>query len=147
MIRSQRTSQMQNKLSRYSEKLVKPIVPVSAALTIGVASIVLSPTAHAGESVRYEVVSANVFKLNVEYFDGLQRRLLEGVTLPWQIDIAIANPRSTWKDGAQVRADWRPAARPGNWVTVRIYLDGELVCQNTLDVGNATCYGSTPHIS
>jgi hypothetical protein len=51
-------------------------------------------------------------------------------------------------DGAEVRADWRssiaaPVWRPGKWVTVRVYIGKTLRCQNTLDVGNAACYGST----
>jgi hypothetical protein len=48
---------------------------------------------------------------------------------------------------AQLRADWRPTAAPARWVTVRISQGDRLLCQSTLDVGNVTCYGNTPHVS
>lgn len=117
---------------------------------VGAAAVVAPVSvAHAYESVTYEVVSANVAAVsNIEYFDGTARRLLENVPLPWRTTVAIANPRSLSTDGAEVRADWRssiaaPVWQTGKWVTVRIYLGDTLRCQNTLDVGNAACYGST----
>jgi hypothetical protein len=65
----------------------------------------------------------------------------------------VINARVPSTEGAEVRADWRPTvcdgrawcpeARPNNWVTVRIYLHGKVICESTLDVGNAACYGST----
>ncbi|WP_301123927.1 hypothetical protein [Mycolicibacterium fortuitum] len=121
-----------------------------ASALVSVAAVVAPvPDAHAGENVTYEVVSDNVANAsNIEYFDGVARRLVENVPLPWRTTVAIANPRSLSIDGAEIRADWRssvaaPVWQTGKWVTVRIYIGDTLRCQNTLDVGNAACYGST----
>jgi hypothetical protein len=121
-----------------------------AALSAGIfAAAVHAPVAHADESVTYEVVSDSVAVAGgIEYFDGARRQLLQDVPLPWRTTVAIANPRSLATDGAEVRADWRstiaaPVWRPGSWVTVRVYIGDTLPCQNTLDIGNAACYGST----
>ncbi len=119
------------------------------ALITGTLFMTFAPTAHADESVTYEVVSAHVPALDIEYFDGSARRLLQDVPLPWRTTVTMANPRSLSTDGAEVRTDWRrsvaaaPVWQPGKWVTVRIYIGDVLRCQNTLDVGNAACYGST----
>jgi hypothetical protein len=119
------------------------------ALTTAVTLTVPAPLARADESVTYEVVSDSVGVADgIEYFDGSTRQLLEHVPLPWRTDVTMANPRSWGTDGAEVRADWRssiaaPVWRPGKFVTVRVYLGKTLRCQNTLDVGNAACYGST----
>lgn len=115
----------------------------------GVCAVMLAPAARADSSVTYEVVSDSVGVAdNIEYFDGSVRQRLEHVRLPWRTGVAIANPRSLSTDGAEIRADWRssiaaPVWRPGKWVTVRVYIGKTLRCQNTLDVGNAACYGST----
>lgn len=122
---------------------------IVAALATSVAAVVLAPPARADESVTYEVVSDSLATVsNIVYFDGAARQFLENVPLPWRTTVAMANPRSLSTDGAEVRADWRssiaaPVWRPGTWVTVRIYIGDTLRCQNTLDVGNAACYGST----
>ena len=108
-----------------------------------------APLAHAADSVTYEVVSNDVATANVEYFELSQRKVLDGVQLPWRTSVMVPNAHSPSTDGAEVRADWRssiaalPVWRPGKWVTVRIYFRGEVLCENTLDVGNAACYGST----
>lgn len=115
----------------------------------GLSAGVLAPIARADESVTYEVVSDQIPTVGgIEYFDGSARQLLQNVPLPWRTDVTMANPRSLGTDGAEVRADWRssiaaPVWQPGKWVTVRIYIGNVLRCQNTLDVGNAACYGST----
>ena len=121
-----------------------------AASIAGVAACVAPvPVAHAAENVTYEVRSDSLAVAdNIEYFDGTARRMLTNVGLPWRMTVPIANQRSLGTDGAEVRADWRrsiaaPVWRPGTWVTVRIYIGDTLRCQNTLDIGNATCYGST----
>jgi len=117
---------------------------ISAAIAIG-----LAPIVRADESVTYEVVSDFVGVAdNIEYYDGSTRQLRENVPLPWRTVVTMANPRSLSTDGAEVRADWRssiaaPVWQPGKWVTVRLYIGKTLRCQNTLDVGNAACYGST----
>lgn len=121
---------------------------VIAAL-LGVSAAVLPTIAHAAESVTYEVVSDHISAAStIEYFDGAERQLLKDVPLPWRTTVTIADPRSLSTDGAEVRADWRssiagPVLKPGKWVSVRIWIGETLRCQNTLDIGNAACYGST----
>lgn len=125
----------------------KRLIPFALAAAISL--VVPAPLARADESVTYEVVSDSVGVADgIEYYDGSTRQLLEHVPLPWRTDVTMANPRSWGTDGAEVRADWRssiaaPVWRPGKFVTVRVYLGNTLRCQNTLDVGNAACYGST----
>lgn len=122
---------------------------IMASLATGISAAITAPTAGAEHSVTYEVVSDYVeVANNIEYFDGSTRRIVENVRLPWRTDVTMANPRSLSVDGAEIRADWRssiaaPVWQPGKWVTVRLYINGTLRCQNTLDVGNAACYGST----
>lgn len=123
---------------------------VTAALAAGVTAVVLAPVAGAeDDSVTYEVVSEDVGALDIEYFDGSARQLLHNVPLPWRTTVTMPNPRSLGTDGADVRADWRSTIagrvtwQKDKWVTVRVYIGDTLRCQNTLDVGNAACYGST----
>lgn len=116
---------------------------IIVSLISGISAVLLAPAARADENVTYEVVSDYITAANVEYFDGSARRAVEQVPLPWRTNVTVVNPRSLSTDGAEIRADWRPAARPSKWVTVRLYIRGTLRCQNTLDVGNAACYGST----
>ncbi|ORB21470.1 hypothetical protein BST34_09660 [Mycolicibacterium monacense DSM 44395] len=114
---------------------------------------VMSPGARAADTVTYEVVSHNVATANIQYFDSSERKVLYAVPLPWRMSVTVVNARIPSVDGAEVRADWRPRvcdgrawcpeARPNNWVTVRISLGGKVICESTLDVGNAACYGST----
>lgn len=115
-------------------------------LILGITATVLAPPARANDVVTYEVVSDRIPQVNVEYVEASGRKLLESVPLPWRFDVTLDDARGpTGRGGAQVRADWRPTAAPSRWVTVRIYSNGQLLCQNTIDVGNATCYGNTPH--
>ncbi|ORA11300.1 hypothetical protein BST14_18970 [Mycobacterium arosiense ATCC BAA-1401 = DSM 45069] len=104
-------------------------------------SVTLAPYARADDTVTYEVVTtSDIATANVEYNDLAGRQAQQQVPLPWRLNATVRNPLS---NDAEVRADWRPVARPSKWVTVRVYYRGSLVCQNTLDVGNAACYGST----
>jgi hypothetical protein len=121
----------------------------AAALPVilGVAATVLAPAARANDVVTYEVVSDSIRQANVEYVDASGRRLLESVSLPWRLDVTLDDARGPTGPGAQVRADWRPFKSKWRMVTVRIYDGANLLCQSTLDVGDATCYGNTPHIS
>lgn len=116
-------------------------------LIFSVAATVLASPAHANDVVTYEVVSDSISSVNVEYVDASGRKILQWVPLPWRLDVTLDDARGPTGSGAQLRADWRPTARPSRWVTVRIYNGGNLLCQSTLDVGNATCYGNTPHAS
>jgi Mycobacterium membrane protein len=118
------------------------------ALATCVTAVLEPPTAHADDTVTYEVISADVATANIEYFDGTVRRTLNNVSLPWRTEVRIADPRSLSFDGADLRADWRasiaaPVWQPGKWVTVRISIGTTHVCENTLDIGNVACYGST----
>lgn len=111
-------------------------------------SLVTAPGARGEDSVTYEVTSDDVDTANIEYFDRSQRKVVEGVPLPWRTQVAVVEARSASTRGAEVRADWRsavgrlPVWQPGRFVTVRIYFRGAVICENTLDVGNAACYGS-----
>jgi hypothetical protein len=114
---------------------------IAFPLIAGIFALVVAPVARADDTVTYEVISSYVAAANVEYFDLGARKALESVPLPWRTNATVGSAHS---NDAEVRADWRPAARPSKWVTVRIYFRGNLLCENTLDVGNSACYGSTP---
>jgi Mycobacterium membrane protein len=105
---------------------------------------VLAPPAHAEDAVTYEVVSDTVGMADIEYVDQTGRHLITHVPLPWRLQVPLEHATSPDNDGAQVRADWRPVAAPSRWVSARIYLQDKILCQNTLDVGNAACYGAAP---
>lgn len=97
--------------------------------------------------VTYEVVSPAVRAANIEYVTTTGRTFLPNVALPWSFTVPVQDALGPPPNGSQVRADWRSAAGPARWVSVRVYYNGELICQNTLDVGNAACYGSTRRIT
>ncbi|MDT5110747.1 MAG: hypothetical protein QOK33_2241 [Mycobacterium sp.] len=103
--------------------------------------------AWADDLVTYEVVSDDIQVANIEYQDGTGRASVESVTLPWRTDAVVRAVRGAPPDGSQVRADWRPSAAPTRWVSVRIIYQGKVICQNTLDIGDAACYGITPRIT
>ena len=114
------------------------------------AAVLLAPPAWADDNVTYEVVSSSVGAANIEYFDRSERRVIENASLPWRADVTVVDAQSPSARGAEVRADWRgyvpasplpPGIPIGYWVTVRILFNGKVLCQSTLDVGNATCYG------
>ena len=106
-------------------------------------ALLAAPAAHAAVPVTYEVVSAAIGSANVEFFDGHARQALLKVPLPWRTTVVLDNPASLGTDVAEIRADWRWAAAPNRWVTVRVYFGSIVRCVNTLDVGNASCYGTT----
>jgi hypothetical protein len=103
--------------------------------------------ASADDRVTYEVVSENIAVANIEYQDVTGRASVQSVTLPWRTDAVVHTARGAPPDGSQVRADWRPTAAPTRWVSVRIIYQGKVICQNTLDIGDAACYGNTPRIT
>jgi hypothetical protein len=107
-------------------------------------SAVASP-AHAADAVTYEIDSASIPVVDIEYMQSDGRTLITGVPLPWRMDVTLDTAQGPTGTGAQLRADWRRIRGPAKWVTVRIFSDGRLLCQSTLDVGNATCYGNTSH--
>lgn len=120
---------------------------MAVVLTTGIAAALTAPVAHAEDTVTYEIVSDqhNVPAASVEYNERSERKALKQVSLPWRITADVRDAVSPTKDGAEIRADWRPYRWPHKYVTVRIYLGDKLICESTLDVGDATCYGSTPH--
>ncbi|MEW5810383.1 MAG: MmpS family transport accessory protein [Actinomycetota bacterium] len=122
----------------------RSILALSTAMTAGVSAVIVAPSAHAAEMVTYEVFSSSIGAANIEYFDGVIRQARINEPLPWRITVPVANPTSVGFDTAEVRADWRWAAAPNRWVTTRIYFGDKLRCENSLDVGNAACYGTTP---
>jgi hypothetical protein len=106
-----------------------------------------SATASAEYATTYEIVSNDIGMVDLEFVDADGRQSLRGVPLPWRADAVLQTTDDTTPVVAELRAAWRPNARPSRWVTVRIYRGGKVICQSTLDIGNATCYGNTPHFS
>ena len=122
-------------------------VAVAALLALVTPQWVSPSPAWADSLVTYEVVSDDVHTANIEFQNAGGRVAVEGAVLPWRTDAVVRVVRGAPPAGSQVRADWRPSSAPGRWVSVRIIVDGSVICQNTLDVGNATCYGITPRIT
>ena len=133
---------------------------VMASLTAGISAIAPAPLARADDFVTYEVISGYVHSANVEYYDRSEPISLQGVALPWRANATVVNPTSQSTDGAQLRANWRTSlthsgcegpscptgmpAPPPSWVTIRVYVRGSLICESTLDSGDAACHGNTP---
>ncbi len=110
--------------------------------------VLVSPApAWAEDFVTYEVVSDSVGVAEVEYQTSTGRIAARSVALPWRVDAPVHTFDGPPPNGSQVRADWRRVAAPRRWVSVRIIHQGKVICQNTLDIGNATCYGNVPRIS
>jgi hypothetical protein len=129
-----------------AKRLLKRSFVAMVVFITGIAHVALAPPASAEDTVTYEIVSETITAANVEYYDRSMRISQQRVALPWRITVAVVDARSPTGDGAEIRADWRGYGRwRYKYVTVRIYLRGELLCESTLDVGNATCYGSVPH--
>jgi hypothetical protein len=111
-----------------------------------VGAVLSAPLGSAEDGVTYEVVSDSIDAANIEYFDRSERVALQQVALPWRTTASVIDAVSPTRDGAEIRADWRGYGRwRYKYVTVRIYQGDTLLCESTLDVGDATCYGSTPH--
>ncbi|MCA2273493.1 MULTISPECIES: hypothetical protein [Mycobacterium avium complex (MAC)] len=106
-----------------------------------------TPVASADDLVTYEVDSTLIKVANIEYEDVTGRVALQNTPLPWRTDAKVRAVRAAPPTGSQVRADWRPTRGMQKWVSVRIIYQGKLLCQNTLDIGDAACYGITPRIT
>jgi hypothetical protein len=117
------------------------------SLVCTVCAAVVAPVARAEDTVTYEVVSELIPMANVEYLDGGQRRAMQAVQLPWSFTVAVPDAVSPTSNGAELRVDWRQYRWPTKWVTVRIYRGARVLCESTLDIGDATCYGSTPQLA
>jgi hypothetical protein len=112
---------------------------IAIALIVGIPAVAMAPTANADELVTYEVVSSDIVAAHIEYSDAFGRHALDNVVLPWRINATVSDPHS---NDAALRADWQPAAAPYKSLTVRIFSRGSLLCENTLDLGDAECFGS-----
>lgn len=123
------------------------VVRFAAGAACAVLAFAAPPVAHADDVVTYEVVSQAVRSATIEYQTAAGRVVVPNAALPWRFTVPVREAFGAPPDGSQVRADWRPAAGPSKWLSVRVYHNGELICQNTLDVGNAACYGSTRRIT
>jgi hypothetical protein len=120
------------------------VLALTAIAVVG--TVVSAPLVSAEDGVTYEVVSDSIGAANVEYYDRSGRIALQQVPLPWRTTATVMDAVSPTRDGAEIRADWRGYGRwRYKYVTVRIYKGDHLLCESTLDVGDATCYGSTPH--
>jgi hypothetical protein len=120
---------------------------VVCAMALCLPTLAHPAAAWADDLVTYELVSDDIHIANVEYQDVTGRASVGSVTLPWRIDAVVRAVRGAPPEGSQVRADWRPTAAPARWVSVRIIYQGKVICQNTLDIGDAACYGITPRIT
>lgn len=120
---------------------------IGSALLPVAGLLVHPPIAGAADLVTYEVVSDHIQVADIEYQDATGRLWASQAPLPWRVDAVVPAVRAAPPTGSQVRADWRSTAAPGRWVTVRIIYQGKVLCQNTLDLGNASCYGITPRIT
>lgn len=136
------------------ERLTKRSRVIAGAMSVGLA-VASAPAAHAEDSVTYEVFSDVVPTVaKIEYRDQSGKQSRYAVPLPFHITVPVAEMFSPTDSGAELRADWRPNFRTaatvgrvlqGQFVTVRISAGDRTLCETTLDVGNATCYGSVPH--
>ena len=108
-------------------------------MIVGIPVVAHAPVANADDAVVYEVRSSAVDAVaNIENADIAGPHALQNVTLPWRTTASVVNPHS---DDAQLAADWRQEAQRYKWVTVRTYTHGSLLCEFTLDSGNAACSG------
>jgi hypothetical protein len=105
------------------------------------AAVVSAPVAHADQSVTYEVVSDRVSTVDLDYFDGATRKQVKDVALPWRTTVSIANPGVKARLAADWRRDKTALWKPGDRVTVRLYIDGTPGCEVTVDIGTAICNG------
>lgn len=133
----------------------RSLIGVLSLIVVGLAGAVDAPVAHAEDTIRYDIFSDSVGVLaGVEYRDTSGKHLLQDVPLPWTMIVPVVDATDPTKDGAELRADWRPNFRTaatvarvlqGRFVTVRISRGTDVLCESTLDLGNVTCYGNVPH--
>jgi hypothetical protein len=122
---------------------MRPISLVVSLIT-GIGVVATAAPAWADEPVTYEVVSAYVPAATVDFTDVNGQHTLENVTLPWRYNVTVADAQAA---STSLTAHWTPGTEtypnPGRyqWVSVRVYTHGSLLCQMTLDVGVASCDG------
>lgn len=134
---------------------MKRILSEAVLTIVGLTGLVCAPVARAEDTITYDIFSDSVGELaGVEYRDTSGKHLLQDVRLPWSLTVPVVDATSPTRDGAELRADWRPDFRTaatvarvlqGHFVTVRIMRGSDVLCESILDLGNATCYGNVPH--
>ncbi|BCO60206.1 hypothetical protein MINTM008_01580 [Mycobacterium intracellulare] len=142
-----RVLQTHHSRSRTTRRVRRDIQGFAFGVAMSVQMSLNTPVASADDLVTYEVDSTLIKVANIEYEDVTGRVALQNTPLPWRTDAKVRAVRAAPPTGSQVRADWRPTRGMQKWVSVRIIYQGKLLCQNTLDIGDAACYGITPRIT
>lgn len=111
-----------------------------AVVVAGSCSLAFPSTALADDNtVTYEVISDAITNANVEYFDGTASQQVDNVTVPWKTDATVGDLGNGAKQAnhAEMKVSWTPI--PGEVVTTRITYKDKVICQNTVDTGQASC--------
>jgi hypothetical protein len=114
------------------------------------AALLSAAPAQATDAVTYEITSDQLTEVSsLQYIDRSGRVDLGTTPLPWRMDVTLDDAdASVLRGGAEVRTEWLfPLRARWKYVVVSIYSNGTLLCQTTLNIGNATCYGNIPHFS
>lgn len=114
---------------------------VVTALLAVLTAVAGCPPAGAEGTVMYEVRSSFIPVASIEYSDVTGSHRLTDVPLPWRLSAAVADPHGT---DTTLRADW-PSPVRYEWLTIRIYHRGSLLCERILDAGTATCDARGPY--
>jgi hypothetical protein len=120
------------------------------AVALLLAAMLSAAPARAADAVTYEITSDQLTEVSsLQYIDRSGRVDLGSTPLPWRMDVALDDAdASVLKGGAEIRTEWLfPLRARWKYVVVSIYSNGTLLCQTTLNIGNATCYGNIPHFS
>jgi hypothetical protein len=120
------------------------------AVALLLAALLSAAPARAADAVTYEITSDQLTEVSsLQYIDRSGRVDLGSTPLPWRMDVALDDAdASVLKGGAEIRTEWLfPLRARWKYVVVSIYSNGALLCQTTLNIGNATCYGNIPHFS
>lgn len=115
---------------------------LAAAVITAAATLALAPPVHADDSVMYEVRSPQVHVADIFFTDVYGEHLLQNEPLPWRANVSVVDPHGA---GTVLRVDWHSEASRYKWVTIRIFTHGSLLCENTLDSGEARCDGRGPY--
>jgi hypothetical protein len=120
------------------------------AVALLLAALFSAAPARAADAVTYEITYDQLTEVSsLQYIDRSGRVDLGPTPLPWRMDVALDDAdASVLKGGAEVRTEWLfPLRARWKYVVVSIHSNGTLLCQTTLNIGNATCYGNIRHFS
>lgn len=120
------------------------------AVALLVAGLFSAPAAQAADAVTYLVTSDELSEVSsLQYIDQSGRVDLGTTPLPWHMDVKVNDAdASVLNGGAEIRTEWLyPLRARWKYVRVSIFSNGVLLCQTTINIGNATCYGNIPHFS